>query len=107
MYIVNTSSETRYIRDFSGTVEIEGKVHQLLRQTNFYAFDFSDRKYDYALNPEGDGQFNRDNLELLSPLFPTLPLQLEARKPIEGWVHFIVKDIDPQKLDGNRTYKFT
>ncbi len=27
--------------------------------------------------------------------------------PLTGWVHFIAKEIDPDKLDNNRTYKVT
>lgn len=107
MYIVNASTEKRYIRDFSGTVEVDGKVLPLLRQSDFYAFDFSDHEYEYCLNPNEESHLDRSNLEALPPIFPTLPLELEARKPTEGWIHFIVKDVDPQKLNGNRSYKFT
>jgi hypothetical protein len=36
-----------------------------------------------------------------------LPVDLEARQPLEGWMHFVAENIDPYKLRENRTYKLS
>jgi hypothetical protein len=104
MYVVNTSTTKKYIRDFIGTVEIDGKEVPLVRQRDFYAWDFNHRAYEYCLTL-GDDKYDHSNLEALPNLSNHINEELEAGKPIEGWVRFLVKNIDPEKLTNNRSYK--
>jgi hypothetical protein len=108
LYAVNTSGKRLFLRNFTGAVELDGKSHPMIRQNDFYAWDFSNSKYEYCLNMKEDGHtLDRSSLVTLTPAISSLPLELEDRKPIEGWVHFVVKDVDPETLSKNGNYKFT
>lgn len=107
MYLVNTTDVKQFITDIKGTVEVDGNSLPLSRQRDFSAWDFNDKPYEYCLNLSG-AKFDRSTLETLVPLFGSSPsIELEPKQPREGWMHFIVKDVDPEKLNNNRTYKFT
>jgi hypothetical protein len=108
MYVVNTSSETQYIRDFRGSVEIDGVRIPLIRESDFFAYTIGDgHDYEYCLDqPNERLAILGGPSETLRPLFATLPISLEERKPTEGWVRFLLKERDPRKLEGNRTYEF-
>jgi hypothetical protein len=108
MYVVNSTDSKRFIRDVEGTVEVDGKILPLVRQDDFAAWEFSGRRYEYCLDRnQTNNKFDRSWLEPLLPLFGSKLIGLEARQPLEGWIHYIVKEVDPQKLNDNRTYKFT
>ena len=109
MYIVNTSSETQYIRDFLGSVEIDGVRRSLVREKDFLAFDVLDKHYEYCLdpNPEETSITLDARSEALTPLFANFPTSLEPKEAAEGWVRFLLGDTDPHKLEENRTYNFT
>ena len=104
MYAVNTTKEKRFIRGFTFTVEVDGKVLPLIVQKDFYAYELDGVDYEYCLNLSSN-KLDRSKLENLKPLYPSLPVELEAYKPLEGWVHFVVKGVDPEKLRDNRSYK--
>jgi hypothetical protein len=108
-YIVNVSSETQYIRDLAGSVEIDGHRVQLTREADFDAWEVNHDEYEYCLDPEPDG--NKFDLPAratpLNPLFASgLPTTLEPRKPLDGWVRFLLRETNPDKLEGNQTYQF-
>jgi len=108
LYIVNVSTETQYIRDFCASVEIDGQRIELERQKDFDAWDVNDIDYEYCVDPDPDGsKFElEDRAERLVPIFASLPIELDPRKPLEGWVRFVLKETDPKKLENNRTYEF-
>jgi hypothetical protein len=107
MYMVNTTNEKQFVRDIVATVEVDGKILPLTRQNDFYAWEFNGTRFEYCLKPKEGITFDQSEYESLSPLYKALPVDLEARKPLEGWIHFVAKEIDPEKLDNNHTFKFT
>jgi hypothetical protein len=108
IYVVNTSSETQYIRDFTASVEIDGERVEMDRQKDFYAWEFNDQDFEYGLDPTPDeNRFElSDRIEALVPAFPSIPCDLAARKPLQGWVRFLLRETDPKKLENNRSYTF-
>jgi hypothetical protein len=108
MYLVNTSSETQYIRDFSGSVEIDGLRVALVREKDFSAFEFNDEQWEYCLDPSPQETpiLMAGRSETMTPVFSNFPMTLQPGQPIEGWIRFLLKERDPRKLDENRTYKF-
>jgi hypothetical protein len=107
-YIVNVSTETQYIRDLTGSVEIDGHRVALIRQTNFDAWEVNHDEYEYCLDPDPKAsKFDMPSRALpLNPLVTSLPTALEPRKPLDGWVRFLLKETNPDKLEGNQTYRF-
>jgi hypothetical protein len=108
LYIVNLSTETQYIRDLDVSVEIDGQRKELIRQNDFYAYEVNNTDYEYCLDPDPDGsKFEvEERAETLAPIFPSLPIEVSPRKPLEGWARFLLKDVDPKKLENNRSYAF-
>jgi len=108
MYVVNASSETQYIRDFCGSVEIDGMRVPLVREKDFSAFDLLDEHWEYCLDPTPNESpiIMAGRSESLTPLFSSLPTSLEPSQPVEGWIRFLLKERDPRKLEENRTYNF-
>ena len=109
MFIVNVSAEKQYIRDICATVEIDGKRIEMLRQNNFDAFEVNGTAYEYCLDPTPDEphlllEYRAQTLDLIAPSFP---VEMEPRKAIDGWVRFLLRTVDYEKLDNNRTYEFT
>jgi hypothetical protein len=109
MYVVNVSAEAQYIRDFQASIEIDGRRIELIRQADFDAWDLQDDMYEYCLDPEPEENklLRPARLQALTPLFPSIPVELGPRKPFEGWVHFLLRDISPEKIEENRSYIFT
>jgi hypothetical protein len=104
-YIANASAETLYIRDFYGTIEIDGQPMRLTRQSDFFAWEINGRSYDWCLNlDESETPFKRQ-LAKLSSLSEFLQKPLEPKKPIEGWIRLLAPEVDPEKLLGNKTLK--
>jgi hypothetical protein len=108
LYVVNLSAETQYIRDFCASVEIDGERIEMCRQRDFHAWDVNGTDYEYCLDPDPAGTaFDLEHrAETLIPIFSSLPVELNPRKPLEGWVRFLLKEVDPKKLENNRTYAF-
>lgn len=108
LYVVNVSDRTHYLRDIQASVEIDGMRHPMFRQSNFDAFDVNGTNYEYCIDPAPT-----DNRLLASgravgmdAIAPSLPVALESRKPLDGWVHFVVKDVNPKKMEKNQTLQF-
>lgn len=109
MYVVNVSANTQYIKDFTATVEIDGQRVDLIRQKDFYAYDVNETDYEYCLDPKPDeGAFQLEaRAEALVPLFSSMPMAIEPRQPLKGWVHFLLPKVELKRLEENRSYIFT
>ncbi|MGH2509719.1 MAG: hypothetical protein ACRDHZ_20255, partial [Ktedonobacteraceae bacterium] len=109
MYVVNISDTTQYVRDIIGSVEIDGTRMPLLRQRDFDAWEFSGGDYEYCLDPtpEESKILISSRVENLDVLAPVLPCRLEPKSPLNGWIHFLLQNIDPEKLKDNQTYQFS
>lgn len=108
LYVVNVSDRTHYVRDIEASIEIDGLRHPMFRQTSFDAFEVNATDYEYCIDPAPT-----DNKLLASTravgmdaIAPSLPVALESRKPLDGWVHFVVKDVNPKKVEKNQTLQF-
>ena len=98
-YIVNRSSATQYVREIAASVEVDGKRVEMERQTDFRLnMDGIDVEYGLELNGDEDPA-------TLPLLLPHVPYELPPLKPLDGWIRFIVKAIDPEKVDSN-TWRF-
>lgn len=110
MYVVNTSSGPQYVRDFQGSVEIDGQRVPLVREQDFFAFDVGDGPFEYCLDasptPNEVPIITDGPSASLPALFHVLPTSLAPSQPAEGWTRFVLKGRDPEKLHENRTYKF-
>jgi hypothetical protein len=108
LYLVNASSEKQYIRDFQVSVEIDGKRTALIWQNNFDAYEVNDANYVYCLDPTPDEPhlLLESRAEPLSPVFTSMPIELAPRQPLRGWAHYLLRDVDPKKLEENQTYAF-
>jgi len=110
IYIVNASSQTQYIRELIGFVEIEGKKFPLQTQSRFYAYELNGQHYEWCLDPTprsvNSASDRRSNLESLPPIITTFPVTLEPKKPLYGWVKLLASKINPDKLKDPSTYKF-
>jgi hypothetical protein len=109
LYVVNMSSETQYIRDVSGFLEVEGETWPLVMQKGFEAFELNDRKVEWCLDPTPKDApisfYDRElKLETLPQLADTFPITLEPRKAVEGWVKLLISKINPDKLEGVTDY---
>jgi len=108
MYLVNVSPETQYIKDFRASVEIDGKRTDLDRKNDFYAWEVDGVDYEYCLDPKPkESAFLLESrAETLVAAFPSMPIELAPRQPLRGWVHFLLSETDPKKLENNQTYSF-
>jgi len=108
LYLVNASSEKQYIRDVQVSVEIDGKRTALIWQNNFDAYEVNDVNYEYCLDPTPDEPhlLLESRAEALSPVFSSMPFELAPRQPLRGWAHYLLRDVDPKKLEENQTYAF-
>jgi len=102
MYAVNRSqSVTHFVRDLAASVVVNGVRTDLERLDNF-RLDFGHDKLEYGLEKDE----NATEADPLPPLFSRLPCELPPNKPIEGWVRFVLKGVDPEKIDSN-TWMFS
>jgi hypothetical protein len=102
MYVVNTSNETIYIRDLVATVEVDGVRTTLETKADFLAGVFNDT-VEYGWEEDGK---NNDWPTPLPKVFPSLPYEMVPRKPAIGWIRFLLKEINPEKIDA-KTFTFT
>jgi hypothetical protein len=109
LYLVNTSAEKQYIRDFQVTIEIDGSRRALTWEKGFDAWEVNDASYEYCLDPKPDeaSMLVDSRAEALEPIFSSLPVELGPRQPLKGWAHFLLKNVDPKKLEQNQTFAFT
>jgi hypothetical protein len=108
LYIVNVSDRTHYVRDIEASVEVDGIRMPMHRQTDFDAFGLNGTDYEYCLDPTPTENklLVSDRAETIKELAPGLPVALESRKPLEGWVHFVLKEVNPKKVEKNQTFQF-
>jgi hypothetical protein len=108
LYIVNISERTQYVRDIEASVEIDGLRHPMYRQANFDAFEVNDTDYEYCIDPTPTDNKLRPSERAvgMNAIAPSLPVALESRRPLDGWVHFVVKDVNPKKMENNQTLQF-
>ncbi len=111
MYVVNISSETQYVREVCGHVEIDGEKFPMVMQRGFDAWEFNGQKYEWCLDPTpkdmGSTYDRQIKLEALPPLSATYPIALDPKKPLEGWLRLLISEINPVKLDGVTNYNLT
>jgi hypothetical protein len=107
LYMVNISERTRYVRDIEGSVEVDGIRMPMHRQSNFDAFDLNGTDYEHCVDPTPTDNklLVSARAETINALAPGLPVALESRKPLDGWVHFVIKDVNPKKVDKNQTFQ--
>ncbi len=102
MYAVNRSqSVTYFVRDLVASVEVDSTRKELERLDNF-RLDFGHDELEYGLELDE----NTTDPAPLPPLFAQIPCELTPNKPIEGWVRFVLKEVDPEKIDSN-TWMFS
>jgi len=96
MYLVNKSSDrTRYIREMRLSAEIDGTRISFVRQPDLLAEEFNGKR-EYGIR-EAKDTF-REDPEPLKQLAGELPLALAPEQPAEGWVRFMAKQINPDKI---------
>jgi hypothetical protein len=94
MYLVNTSrTETRYVRDLKLSAEVSGKRVFFQRQDDLRAKDFADKGFEYGVKDN-----KGDEAGPVKQLFSALPIALAPTQPVEGWVRFMAKDINPDEI---------
>ena len=98
VYLVNPSkNETKYVRDLRLSVEVNGRTVNLERQSDLRGIDISGKRYEYGLQMEKQG----GHAEPIRELFSSLPFALSPAQAVEGWVRFMAKDINPDKIQEN------
>jgi hypothetical protein len=96
MYLVNQNLHNpQYIKELLLTAEVNGKRVDFHRQDDFRADPFADREFEYGLKREGT---SGDDEEPLKPLFSSMPATLQPQQPADGWVRFMAKEINPDKI---------
>jgi hypothetical protein len=98
MYLVNRSSQNKFVRDVRLSVEVNHVQTNFAMQRDMRAKDIGQKKYEYGLEVSRDFYAKAAPLKLL---LPHIPFALEPEQPTEGWVRFLAKDIDPDKIDRN------
>jgi len=97
MYLVNTSKETHYVRDFVLSAQIGVSRVIFERQNDLHAIEFDGVNYEYGVEDKQSGE-----VKPVKPLFTELlPIPLQQGQPQQGWLRFMAKDINPEKLEEN------
>jgi hypothetical protein len=96
MYLVNRSSQQKYVREVHLSAEVDGVRTQFAMQPDMRAKDINEKKYEYGLEISRDFYAEPDRLK---PLLAETPLSLAPQQPTEGWVRFMAKDINPDKIN--------
>jgi hypothetical protein len=81
----------------------------MLREKDFDAWELNGTEYEYCLDPRPyENKFDlKSRAESLNMLAPILPVALDPKGPLDGWIHFVLNGIDPEKLNNNQTYNFS
>jgi hypothetical protein len=69
----------------------------IIATINLSAEDFNDSRYEYGLRIK-ENTFS-ETPQPLKRLFDKLPMALSPKQPTEGWVRFMAKDINPDKIE--------
>lgn len=94
MYLVNRdATKTRYVREIRLSAEVNGKRVEFKRQPNLWADGFNDIEFEYGLK-ETQGE----DVDPINQLSNTFPLPLAPEQPVEGWVRFMAKEINADKI---------
>jgi hypothetical protein len=94
MYLVNRDAvKKRYVRDIRLSAEVNSQRVEFKRQDNLWADDFNDVEFEYGLK-EGQG----DDVEPIKQLSDVFPLPLAPEQPVEGWLRFMAKEINADKI---------
>ena len=94
MYIVNQNLRNpEHLKDLRLSAEVNGKRINFECQDDLMAEPFGDHEYEYGLKTK-DSQ----EIEPLKRLFDKLPIALQPRQPADGWVRFMARDINPEKI---------
>lgn len=97
MYLVNKlTSRTQYIRELRLSAEVDGKRISFLRQPDLFAEEVDGKRFDYGLRERPDTL--REDPKPLKQLASELPLALAPGQPAEGWVRFMAKGVNPDKV---------
>jgi len=98
LYVVNASSSDRFIREVRLSAEVDHNRINFEMQRDLRAQDMDHKKYEYAIESE---DFYGQEKPLKQFLTSEQLLRLTPQEPAEGWVRFLAKDINPDKLDRN------
>lgn len=94
MYLVNQNlTSTQYIKALRLSAEVDGVQVNFEYQHDLLAEPFADHNFEYALEVEGE-----EEPQPLKQLFDRLPAALEPQQPAEGWVRFMAKGINADKV---------
>jgi hypothetical protein len=93
MYVVNRSSVTKYIKDVTGSVEVGG-IRRSMERVDHFHLQMKGTAMDYGL--DGD-----EETQPLKPLITTFPMKVEPGEPLDGWIRFMLRDINPEKINAD------
>ena len=96
MYLVNRSSQNKYVREVRLSAEVGGVRTKFEMQPDFKALEVNREKNEYILEDSHDF-YVETSLKRLLP--KDGPLTLAPQEPTEGWVRFVAKTINPEKID--------
>jgi hypothetical protein len=94
MYLVNQNLQNpQYIKDLLLSAEVSGKRVDFIRQNDLLADPFADNEFEYGLKVK-----DNDEVEPVKLLFDKLPATLQPQQPTDGWVRFMAKEINADKI---------
>ena len=96
MYLVNKSTKDKFVRELRLSSEIGGVRTNFAMQTDFKAKDMLNKQFEYSLDLGHD--FYAPDVPL-DKLFTAVPFALSPQQPLEGWVRFFIRGINPDKID--------
>jgi hypothetical protein len=98
MFLVNRTARDKYIREIKLSAEIDGKRTDFAMQRDLRAKEMSNIKWEFALETSHDFYAPETAMKLL---LPEVPVRMTPEQSVEGWVRFMAKDINPDKIDTN------
>jgi len=100
MYLVNASSSTRYIRELTASVEVDGKRTNLEPRSNFFLNTDDDDRKPQDMEYVFEAETGKEGTPL-QKLFPDLPCEAVPQRPFEGWLRYIIRDVVPEQINSN------
>lgn len=96
VYAVNKNANSLYIKDFAAWLEIGGEWRKLTLDDNFELDDIWSGSVEYGLETlKHEGEYDYYPTELPS-LLSKKNSEVKPQEPIEGWLKFTAKDINPR-----------
>ncbi len=96
VYAVNRSTSNLFVKDFAAWLEIGGQWRKLTLDDNFHLDDIWSGSVEYGLeNTKHIGEYDHYPSELPS-LLSKINVEIKPQEPIEGWLKFTAKDINPR-----------